>query len=119
MNRKDYILFDLDGTLTDPKEGITKSVQHALAHFGIQTDDLDSLTPFIGPPLRDSFKKYYGFSDEQAWEGVQAYREYFSVRGWVQNKEYPGIKEMLEALKGAAGGHLQAGEICQEDTGAL
>ena len=101
MKRKDYILFDLDGTLTDPKEGITKSVQHALAHFGIQTDDLDSLTPFIGPPLRDSFKKYYGFSDEQAWEGVQAYREYFSVRGWVQNKEYPGIKEMLEALKEA------------------
>ena len=46
MKRKDYILFDLDGTLTDPKEGITKSVQHALAHFGIQTDDLDSLTPF-------------------------------------------------------------------------
>ena len=81
MNRKDYILFDLDGTLTDPKEGITKSVQHALEHFGIQTDDLDSLTPFIGPPLRDSFKRYYGFSDEQAWEGVQAYREYFSVRG--------------------------------------
>lgn len=101
MNRKDYILFDLDGTLTDPKEGITKSVQHALEHFGIQTDDLDSLTPFIGPPLRDSFKRYYGFSDEQAWEGVQAYREYFSVRGWVQNKEYPGIKEMLEALKEA------------------
>ena len=101
MNRKDYILFDLDGTLTDPKEGITKSVQHALEHFGIQTDDLDGLTPFIGPPLRDSFKRYYGFSDEQAWEGVQAYREYFSVRGWVQNKEYPGKKEMLEALKEA------------------
>ena len=70
MNRKDYILFDLDGTLTDPKEGITKSVQHALEHFGIQTDDLDSLTPFIGPPLRDSFKRYYGFSDEQAWGGA-------------------------------------------------
>lgn len=50
MNRKDYILFDLDGTLTDPKEGITKSVQHALAHFGIQTDDLDSLTPLHRAP---------------------------------------------------------------------
>ena len=107
MNRKDYILFDLDGTLTDPKEGITKSVQHALAHFGIQTDDLDSLTPFIGPPLRDSFKKYYGFSDEQAWEGVQAYRD----KGNAGSLKGGG--------KGAAGGHLQAGEICQEDTGAL
>ncbi len=101
MNRKDYILFDLDGTLTDPKEGITKSVQHALEHFGIQTDDLDSLTPFIGPPLRDSFKRYYGFSDEQAWEGCRHTGSISAFGGWVQNKEYPGIKEMLEALKEA------------------
>ena len=101
MNQKDYILFDLDGTLTDPKEGITKSVRHALNHYGIQVDDLDTLTPFIGPPLTDSYKKYYGFSDEQAWEGVLVYREYFSERGWHENKEYPGIKEMLDALKKA------------------
>ncbi|MBE7725302.1 MAG: HAD family hydrolase [Enterocloster citroniae] len=101
MNQKDYILFDLDGTLTDPKEGITKSVRHALNHYGIQVDDLDNLTPFIGPPLTDSYKKYYGFSDEQAWEGVLVYREYFSERGWHENKEYPGIKEMLDALKAA------------------
>jgi len=94
-------LFDLDGTLTDPKEGITKSVRHALNHYGIQVDDLDNLTPFIGPPLTDSYKKYYGFSDEQAWEGVLVYREYFSERGWHENKEYPGIKEMLDALKAA------------------
>ncbi|RHB36583.1 HAD family hydrolase [Enterocloster aldenensis] len=103
MNQKDYILFDLDGTLTDPKEGITKSVRHALNHYGIQVDDLDTLTPFIGPPLTDSYKKYYGFSDEQAWEGVLVYREYFSERGWHENKEYPGIKEMLDALKAAGG----------------
>lgn len=94
-------MFDLDGTLTDPKEGITKSVRHALNHYGIQVDDLDALTPFIGPPLTDSYKKYYGFSDEQAWEGVLVYREYFSERGWHENKEYPGIKEMLDALKAA------------------
>ena len=94
-------MFDLDGTLTDPKEGITKSVRHALDHYGIQVDDLDTLTPFIGPPLTDSYKKYYGFSDEQAWEGVLVYREYFSERGWHENKEYPGIKEMLDALKAA------------------
>ena len=94
-------MFDLDGSLTDPKEGITKSVRHALNHYGIQVDDLDNLTPFIGPPLTDSYKKYYGFSDEQAWEGVLVYREYFSERGWHENKEYPGIKEMLDALKAA------------------
>lgn len=99
MACKTHILFDLDGTLTDPKEGITKSVQYALKHYGIQVDDLDSLCPFIGPPLTDSYKKFYGFSDQQAWEGVLVYREYFSERGWHENKEYEGIREMLEALK--------------------
>lgn len=101
MERKTHILFDLDGTLTDPKEGITKSVRHALNHYGIQVEDLDSLCPFIGPPLTDSYKKFYGFSDQQAWEGVLVYREYFSVKGWLENKEYPGIREMLQSLKDA------------------
>ena len=65
MKNKEYLLFDLDGTLTDPKEGITKSVQYALKHYGIWVDDLDSLCPFIGPPLKDSFQKYYDFSEQQ------------------------------------------------------
>ena len=81
MREKRYLLFDLDGTLTDPKEGITKSVRHALEHFGIHVKELEQLTPFIGPPLTDS------------------YREYFSVQGWRENREYAGIREMLEALK--------------------
>ena len=69
-----YILFDLDGTLTDPKEGITASVRHALKSFGIEEPDADKLTPFIGPPLRESFMKYYGFTPEQAEEAVGKYR---------------------------------------------
>lgn len=105
MSKKTYILFDLDGTLTDPKEGITKAVRYALNHYGIQVEDLDSLCPFIGPPLSDSYKKYYGFSHEQAWEAVLVYREYFGAQGWLENKEYSGIKEMLQALKDA-GRHL-------------
>ena len=101
MREKRYILFDLDGTLTDPKEGITKSVQHALAHFGIAVDDLDSLIPFIGPPLTDSFEMFYGFTHEQALEGVRVYREYFTQRGWRVNQEYAGVREVLWALKTA------------------
>ena len=99
MEHKTHILFDLDGTLTDSKEGITKSVRHALKHYGIEVQDLDSLCPFIGPPLADSFKRYYGFTDIQAKEAVQVYREYYNVDGWRQNKDYPGIREMLAALK--------------------
>lgn len=98
---RDYILFDLDGTLTDPKEGITKSVQYALAHYGIQVDDLDSLIPFIGPPLMDSFKKFYGFQPDRAREGVLVYREYFTEKGWCENKVFPGIVQMLEELRKA------------------
>lgn len=96
--KKDILLFDLDGTLTDPMVGITKSVQYALKYYGIIEEDLSKLIPFIGPPLRDSFQKYYGFSKEQAGEGVLVYREYFSTKGIFENKEIPGIREMLEVL---------------------
>ena len=63
MKKYANILFDLDGTLTDPKIGITKSVAYALKSFGIEVKDLDSLCKFIGPPLKVSFRKYYGFSE--------------------------------------------------------
>ncbi|MBS6645015.1 MAG: HAD family hydrolase [Clostridiaceae bacterium] len=102
---KKYLLFDLDGTLTDPKEGITKSVQHALKAYGIIEEDLDKLCPFIGPPLKDSYMEFYGFNEQDAQEGVYKYREYFSVKGWMENKEYPGIDKMLDALR-KAGKHL-------------
>lgn len=94
-----YILFDLDGTLTDSKEGITKSVQYALSKLGISITDLDSLEKFIGPPLKDSFMEYYNFSDTKADEAVKYYREYFSERGLFENKVYPGVEAMLKQLK--------------------
>ncbi|BCG60161.1 HAD family hydrolase [Paenibacillus sp. URB8-2] len=93
-----HILFDLDGTLTDPKLGITKSVQYALAKFGIFEDDLDRLEPFIGPPLAHSFQEFYGFSEADAWQAVQYYREYFADRGIFENELYPGIPELLSML---------------------
>jgi phosphoglycolate phosphatase len=94
----DVILFDLDGTLTDPKPGITKSVAYALARFGIEVDDLDTLTPFIGPPLPESFQRYYGFDAEKARRAVDHYREYFAATGLYENAVYPGIPELLERL---------------------
>lgn len=95
---KKVILFDLDGTLTDPKVGITKSVQHALRYYGIEEPNLDKLCPFIGPPLTDSFREFYGFSLEQAKEAIEKYREYFAVKGIFENEVYDGIPVMLEML---------------------
>ena len=75
-----HLLFDLDGTLTDPMEGITRSVQYSLRHFGIEVTDLRSLTPFIGPPLAESFREFYGFDDGRIPEAIRLMREYFSER---------------------------------------
>lgn len=98
-NNFEYILFDLDGTLTDSGEGITKSVQYALKSFGILVDDLKELNKFIGPPLNDSFKEYYNFDEEKAQLGLVKYREYFADKGIYENKLYDGIPELLEVLK--------------------
>lgn len=100
-----YILFDLDGTLTDPKEGITHSVAYALESFGIHVEDTDQLCPFIGPPLLDSFMEFYGLSEAQAQEAIAKYRERFGPIGLFENQVYAGIPEMLGRLK-AQGKHL-------------
>ncbi len=97
----DFILFDLDGTLTDPKPGITRAVQYALARYDIAVSDLDTLTPFIGPPLHQSFTRYYGFDDKQAMDAVAFYREYFSETGLYENAVYPGIPQLLDRLSAA------------------
>lgn len=96
-----YILFDLDGTLTDPKIGITTCVQYALHKMGIEEPDLDKLEPFIGPPLTDSFCDFYGMDNQKAGQAVVYYRERFSTVGLFENEVYPGIPQMLEALKEA------------------
>ncbi|MDE5697106.1 MAG: HAD hydrolase-like protein [Lachnospiraceae bacterium] len=97
-----YILFDLDGTLTDPKLGITSSVQYALRALGIEEPSLDKLEPFIGPPLADSFREFYGLDEELTATAVARYRERFQDQGIYENEIYPGVADMLAALK--AGG---------------
>ena len=94
-----YLLFDLDGTLTNPKEGITKSVQYALHHFGIDVDDPDTLTSYIGPPLIPSFMEFHGLTQEQALEALQVYRQRFASVGLFENEVLEGVPEMLCALK--------------------
>ena len=94
-----YLLFDLDGTLTNPKEGITKSVQYALHHFGIDVDDPDTLTSYIGPPLIPSFVEFHGLTQEQALEALQVYRQRFASVGLFENEVLEGVPEMLCALK--------------------
>lgn len=93
------ILFDFDGTLTDSKEGITKSVQYALSKFGISVDNLDKLDKFIGPPLIDSFMEYCNFSREDAEAAVEYYRDRFSKKGIHEHRAYEGVRNLLIKLK--------------------
>lgn len=94
-----YILFDLDGTLTDPAEGITNSVAYSLSKYGIEVSDKKELYKFIGPPLKDSYIEYYGFSESDALQAIEYYREYFKPKGMFENKVYSGVPELLNTLK--------------------
>jgi len=94
-----YVLFDLDGTISDPKVGICTSVQQALKKFGIDVPDINTLTPFIGPPLRDSFRDFYHIKPEDMEDVIAAYRARFSTVGLFENDLYDGIPELLKALK--------------------
>lgn len=95
----DLILFDLDGTLTDSSEGITKCVQYSLEKYGIIETDRKKLERFIGPPLIDSYMKYYGFTREQAIEARNVFNERYQPVGWKENVPYPGIENVLKTLK--------------------
>ncbi|MCP4002845.1 MAG: HAD family hydrolase [bacterium] len=92
------ILFDLDGTLTDPKVGITRSIQYALGKRGLQVPNTLELESWIGPPLEASFHENAGLDEREAKRAVEDYREYFAETGIFENHVYPGIAELLEGL---------------------
>ena len=94
------VLFDLDGTLTDPREGITRSIQYGLSKMGIDEPDLTQLEHFIGPPLLQAFMATYGFDEAKAWEAMGFYRERFAVTGLYENEVFEGVTPLLETLVG-------------------
>lgn len=94
----DTILFDLDGTLVDSGVGITNSVAYSLEKYGIEIPDRTELYKFIGPPLHESYQKYYGFSESGAKEAVEVYREYYRSKGIYENQVYEGIEDLLKRL---------------------
>lgn len=94
-----YLLFDLDGTLTDSAEGIIKCVQYALEKVGIIENDIEKLKVFVGPPLQESFKMVYGFDDETTEKAIVYYRERFKPIGMFENAVYDGIPELLKTMK--------------------
>lgn len=96
-----YLLFDLDGTLTDSQEGITKSVSYALINLGVKDLPDDIKLRFIGPPLKDSFQKYCGFDEETTKKAIALYRERYSTVGKFENRPYVGIPDLLRDLKEA------------------
>lgn len=98
LNNVKYILFDLDGTITDPYEGITKSVQYSLAKFGIEVSDRRTLLPFIGPPLKYAYMTYFGMSEEDALRAVEYYREFYPIHGIFDCRLYDGIADLLKDL---------------------
>lgn len=98
----DVVLWDLDGTLTDPQVGITSGVQHALARLGMDVPDARDLVGYIGPPIRDAFASFHAVPPERVEEAVAHYREYYLDRGIFENVVIPGIPEVLDHI-GATG----------------
>lgn len=97
--RYDPLLFDLDGTLVDTAEGVLKSVVYALDAYGIDVEDIQTLTPFMGPPLSYSFRTFYGFSGAEAQRAVEIYRQRYDAEGQFECHLFPGIPELLAHLR--------------------
>lgn len=102
MKHYEYIFFDMDGTVSESAPGIIDSIIYALGELGIEETDREKLKDFVGPPLLESFPKYYGLEGQQLLDTVRNFQSYFKEKGIWGNEMYPGIPEVLKKLK--AGG---------------
>lgn len=99
MKKYEYLLFDLDGTITDSFESVANCFCYALKHFGIEVKNISELRPALGPPLKDSFINLYGLSEEDAKTAVEKYRERYKIYNTLENKLYDGIDDILNKLQ--------------------
>ena len=95
----EYVFFDLDGTITEPSEGITNSAKYALEKFGVHVKSTAELLPFIGPPLQESFQEFYGFDLHTSMRAVKLYRKHYKDHGIYQCSLYENIEELFIKLK--------------------
>ena len=98
MKKYDIILFDLDGTLTNPERGLLEAFVYAFSRHKVDYGTKESLKRFIGPPLHEEWQREFGFTPEESSRAIETMREYYDVYGWWDNEVYPGIREMLEGL---------------------
>lgn len=99
MKNYSIILFDLDGTLTDSSQGIINAIVYALKKMSVNDYDMSLLKKFLGPPLHESFEKFFHFDKKKSLQAVEYYREYFSTKGLFENEVYCGITDLLKTLK--------------------
>ena len=112
MSKYKYIMFDLDGTLIDPKIGQINAIDYALQYFNIDEPNKESLCKFIGLPLKESFVKYYSFNNEQVKIGIEKYREYILNKGLKEANVYNGIIKMLNKCTNIYGFKDYLFDIC-------
>lgn len=95
--KKEFLLFDLDGTIIDSKDGILEAVQHTLFQYGIK-EEKESLIDYVGPPILDALARFHRFTPEDAQKATAEYRRYYAAHGMEKNELFPGIREVLEAF---------------------
>ena len=101
MGKYEVIAFDLDGTLSDPADGLIQGFVYCFKKLGLPYENEDELRKYIGPSLYEEWQEDFGFTPEEANDAIELFREYYNIYGWWDNRMYDGIPEMLTSLKRA------------------